>query len=628
MSADKEFKDSANKSYKEYTKTKKLWKWGIGGAVTIATAGILIPLAVKNSDSSNNPYYNIAVADSLIKDDVKLSPQHFFIDNSKDTIIESSDGIVFAIKANTFLNEDGKNISGQINLVIKEALSADEIVSSGLSTTSNGKLLETGGMFYLNAFNEGKEVKINPKNAIQAKVPTEEVKPGMMLYDGEKTADGQINWVNPTPLEKYLLPVDILSLDFYPGGYEKKLEELGHGENSKEWNDSVYYSFSSFIEHEYWNKDTIWDEVKLINPAKIKSIWDLKFNNTILATKEFESRLKFIFTTCDNAVLDLYISNLNKNMYEIDEMAAAITSGEIQEKFKAFAARKDGKVKINDMMAKRLTEYYHNKSKKYAEEAKQISDRFYRKQEKLNEQFTKAQNTHIKKEVEIASKNFAMEYEKNLNETYKQLGFKKMRANPITYTVPVIRTGWKNIDQIVMEATTDRMTTQITLNGKTAKIVYNKFSVNIPNKKSFDRIYSYLLADSLYSFQRMNETESGFNEKLNGFFKYNLALVAYKGDSMYFYSQRELPNAGGEISIELKPISKIEFKMAISGFHFSAKRNDILEDLKYENKVVANNKRVEENKKMEEMRWDLYPVIAPCHGWPADTAAVDSVFAK
>ena len=58
-----------------------------------------------------------------------------------------------------------------------------------------------------------------------------------------------------------------------------------------------------------------------INPASIQTIWNKKFNQTNLATKEFEERMPWIHRTCENAILDLYIQNLDKNLYEVDQMA-------------------------------------------------------------------------------------------------------------------------------------------------------------------------------------------------------------------------------------------------------------------------------------------------------------------
>ncbi|MFZ9846807.1 MAG: hypothetical protein ACO3EE_01495 [Flavobacteriales bacterium] len=106
MSSEKEeFKKVANNSYKKFSNAKTLWKWGIGGAITIAAAGILIPLAVKTSDeSTNSNIENIAVADSLIKDDVKIQAQHFLLNTKNDTDLETKDGIVFALSKESFVD--------------------------------------------------------------------------------------------------------------------------------------------------------------------------------------------------------------------------------------------------------------------------------------------------------------------------------------------------------------------------------------------------------------------------------------------------------------------------------------------------------------------------------------------
>jgi len=616
-----EFKKVANNSYKKFSNAKSLWKWGIGGAITIAAAGILIPLAVKNSsDNPSGDLNNIAVADSLIKDDVKIQAQHFLLNSKNDTVLETKDGIVFALSKESFVDENGKPAEGGIDVVVKEAMSAEAIMTSGLSTTSNGELLETGGMFYISAYANGKELKINPNKPVHAQVPTDEIKPGMMLFSGEKLPNGQINWVNPIELEKYLVPVDITSLNFYPPNYENKLSELGYGEKGKKWKDSLYFSFTETPEVVAPEKQASLDDLvgflgsgptekkmkvqkKFINPIKIKTIWNAKFNNTLLATKEFEERLKVIFSTCDNSLLELYINNIEKNMYEIDDMAFA-KSGNA--KFKEFAERKDGKVKVNEAFAKNLSKYYEQQSKKNQKAITDLHDKFYKKQNELNQQFNKAQNDHVKKEVEIASNNFEKEFEKNKKEVYKQLG---VEERPF-YKTTVTTIGWKNIDQYVMEATVSRTTTKITYNGKTATITYKPFGVEVADKASYDRIYAYLLADGLYSFQRMNEQNAGFTEKLNGFFTYRLVVVGYKGEQAYLFKQDALSKDGGKIIADMKTVNADELKSALQ--QNNKMSNDVIEDLHFEKIKVENEKRVKENVKMEALREELWPVISPC----------------
>ncbi|MCX6182057.1 MAG: cytochrome c [Bacteroidetes bacterium] len=726
------FKDVSSKAYKKYKFTKKLWQWGIGGALTVLALGVIIPLSVNISNGdAQNKIENVMAADSLSADETHLKIQHFSINTAKDTVVETDGGIVLSIPAGGFTDADGNVIDGEIELVVKEALSASEIISAGLSTTANGKLLETGGMFYVNAFANSKELKI--KKAIYAQVPTDEVKPGMMLFSGEKTADGRINWVNPKPLEKWLVPVEITSLDFYPKDYEPTLAREGYGDKNKAWKDSMYYSFayisncdtSNLINnngekifksycspcHDWdrrltapalkgvvnriqpgkygdvdsWLDAFIRDNSKVrasgdvysnkmyaenggampqfnfsekemkdlisflhqgpssnspltnkvvnigetyysdsfgsvqyytynsINPAKIKAIWNSKFNNTLLATKEFEERLKVIFNTCDYRILDLYVDNIDKNLWEIDSMAAKKYDwyGGLNP-FLEFAKRKDGKVKINDAQVKALSKYYRAKTLACQQAAKETQEKFRKEQHKLDAKYYQKSGEKVMKDYDALNKNFNAEYEKNLDEVNKKLGIKTSRIAKLSYTTSITNTGWNNVDKYVFEATATRTSTEITYNGKTATITYSPINVEVKNKSQYDRVYSYLLTEELYSFQRMNDTTNGFKEKLNGFMTYNLAVVAYKGDSIFYFQQKALPKEGGTTVANLSPVTQGVLQEALHGLTQHSKQKDILEDLKFGVFKAENEKRQKDNKKMEELRMKIFLAVFPC----------------
>lgn len=84
-----------------------------------------------------------ATADSIIPARV------FEIDAAKDSVIETTRGTVIAIPAHTFLTKEGKTVSVNVMLCIKEALDPLTIMNARLSTMSGDRLLETGGMFLL-----------------------------------------------------------------------------------------------------------------------------------------------------------------------------------------------------------------------------------------------------------------------------------------------------------------------------------------------------------------------------------------------------------------------------------------------------------------------------------------------
>lgn len=64
-------------------------------------------------------------------------------------------------------------------------MTPSEIIQAGLSTTSNGLLLETGGMFYINARSGEKNLDMDQSKPIMANVPNQTNK-DMSLFVGER----------------------------------------------------------------------------------------------------------------------------------------------------------------------------------------------------------------------------------------------------------------------------------------------------------------------------------------------------------------------------------------------------------------------------------------------------------
>ncbi|MBL4735730.1 MAG: hypothetical protein JKY18_10435, partial [Flavobacteriales bacterium] len=379
-------KQSAQKAYRKYKGGKGGMSWMLGtiAVVLIAAAAMWF---VNRDDNVGLPPLN-EKGEALWADaDRYLTPQLFTINNKNDTVIETEGGIVFVVPANCFLDKDGDPVAGAVELEVKEALNASDIMQSGLTSMSGDDLLESGGMFYINGRRDGETLKIDPDKGIYFEVPTDDKKAGMKLYSGARKADGTIDWQDARDLDNFLIPVDILTLDFYPPDYIEALIEMDEAAGDREFTDSLYYSFAfgnieqlsdvvymdttsmseSFLnawEPTWYYSDTIVAEMPAgINPAKIKAIWAAEFQNTNLATREFEERLPTIHRSCNAAVLELYIDNLGKNLSEIDAMAAAITTGDVKEALLGFAGRNDGKVEDGNRYAYMLKAYYVKKQK-------------------------------------------------------------------------------------------------------------------------------------------------------------------------------------------------------------------------------------------------------------------------
>ena len=617
-------KAKISKSFKAFRRKQKLWKWGLGGALTITALAIIIPLAVDNTEQSNSSEIGLD-ADQLEYKATEesfesLNKQVFEINTHSDTVISTEEGLVFAIPEQAFMDEDGDVIDGIVKVTIREAMNPSQIIGAGLSTTSNGKLLETGGMFYIGA--KQNEEQLYLKKEIYAEVPAEEHKPGMQLFDGVRQKDGTINWVNPKKIEKWITPVEITLLDFYPPGYENKLNELGYGNKSKAWKDSLYYSFANEEEagEEYmFTADSVGlenaPEKLQINPAKIAAIWNKNFNNTNLATKEFEERLKVIFSTCKDEVLDVYVNNLDRNFWELDSMAAALCEGKAKEKFLEFSKRKDGRVRTDNNMINKLGKFYEKRQKELQKEVQKLQRQHSKQLEEARKKFNTLTDKQQKQEAKRKQKNFDKEFNKNLKEVNKQLGIKAIRVPVVLATL-----GPKNVDRYVEDvvkptfaATQKRSSQTIQYEGKTARIEYTPFYLELENKESYDRVYAYLMSNELYSFQRMRDTVGGYTEKLNGFLDYYLAVVAYKGDSAFFSSQKALDKSQQRLKVQLTPIAPDKLETALNAL--SPKKSfarDIKRDQTYELKKETYQKSVQKEKEMLQMRYEIRNIIFPC----------------
>lgn len=789
----------------------KFWKGAINIGIPVIVTVLLTTLILnftnkktadddmRQSDSQSDSHtYELPQTnengDSLWADADKYIPyQIYSIDANKDTVITGNDGMVVAIPANCFVDENGNAVKGKINFELKEALTTETILKGGLSTHSNGELLETGGMFYINARQDGKSLKINEGKNIYADVPSDPNKTGMMLFDGERKPDGSINWINPKPIEKPLVPVDIHTLNFYPPLYEDSLAKMGKDVTDKKYKDSLYYSYAGktqkldnnkfatkisipassneidsvtgqvyysiyikqmknlgykheVVESYSSDKNTdphlftfeilrkgnhmlLLNRVKLkkdfvlsvnnfkldqnekdffchsivfqrtegfasyqreidsyditsalvnassdfyisghfsyevnqykqgvgyisstkhklnfkhkitkmypntipcqenlkdsissfsgLNPAKVKSIWNDKFQNTLIATKEFEERMPYIHKLCSrgNNVLDMYVKNVDKKMCIIDSMVANTLSGADKEQFLKFAARGEGKVKTEDNCLKKLGEFYDEQTKIYTEAARKTAEDYYLKNKKLNEESDKEKSQQKVNDAIRKNENFKKELDLNLDEAYRQLG--KERPRNIDRGRPtrtaISSTGWKNVDRYVIESTTNRTTMNYTdpQTGKKAILKYEPLEIKIKNIENYDRVLVYLLPDQLNSFMRMNRNGNIFTEKLNTLFKHELVILAYKGDKSYFnYLNEVSPNENYEIS--LGELSESEINKQLANLKKMQHADEMKKDISHQFFLQADAKRRKVFLEKEKFIRRIEMVIFPC----------------
>src|SRR5690349_12449680 len=102
----------------------------------------------------------------------------YAINIDKDTTLLTKNGALLKIPKGALSIDKGNTVV----LEIKEAYSLEQMIKTGLNTQSNGELLSSGGMIYINA-KAGQTVRITKK--IDVAIPTNHLEDGMSLYKGE-----------------------------------------------------------------------------------------------------------------------------------------------------------------------------------------------------------------------------------------------------------------------------------------------------------------------------------------------------------------------------------------------------------------------------------------------------------
>ena len=645
-------KAKINHAYKNYRFRKQLKTWGIIGAISLVIVGSYLLIEndehlLSNSNSINtettfNPKKGFEVGS-------RLPVEQFIISTASDTVIETTNGTVIAIPANAFASDEPT-----VQFRIKEAITSEDIVKNGLSTFSNREELETAGMFHFEVMDSKGETNINEGKKLMVDVPTTHKKTDMMIYDGELDSTKNINWIKPKELENYLTTVDIFSLNFYPPKYEEMLSKLGYGNKSKNFKDSLFYSFfceeevnsemfqQKKIESVIYNSDSVSTSnhnifyhpthCDGIMPSDIRTIWKKQFQNTSIATKEFEERLQFLYSTCDVNYFKAYLKGMKYPLYFIDSVLATHSTGAIKTKFLEFASRKDGRVKIDDKTVELLNAYYQKKSNLYAKAAEQTHTNYWSKELQKDQTANDKARTQQNNDQSRRWKNYNDELKKNLYSMFEQAGLPKptirttnsgtvyVSDRPIVstdiipvekYSFSVSTTGWKNIDRITSDATARRKSVEVVNDdGKKAILSYSTLNISIDKEDQYDYTMVYLTSPTLTSYFKLNKQENLYSYQINDSLHYNMIIIGYKNQQAFIAKDTNIKK--GDLNFTLNPITENELGSIINSACLNQAPKDIQKDIAYKQFVIKDNIRKAKNMKMKQVRNILRPIIFPC----------------
>ncbi|MFD2916899.1 energy transducer TonB [Psychroserpens luteus] len=126
--------------------------------------------------------------------EIKKHPQTISFNTQKDTTITCKEGTVLKITKGSFINpKTGKTVTGKVDIKVTEYYKLSDILLANLSTVSNDRQLETGGMLYIEATQGDIKLELKDDKSIDISFPTKNKKTGMQLFSGE-WKDENINW--------------------------------------------------------------------------------------------------------------------------------------------------------------------------------------------------------------------------------------------------------------------------------------------------------------------------------------------------------------------------------------------------------------------------------------------------
>ncbi|HVA98027.1 MAG TPA: hypothetical protein VNG53_03955 [Bacteroidia bacterium] len=298
--------NNSNKSTKKITKADSVIVIAKQNDTTgsVKKTDYIVAITKKNESTDTTHFVSEKAEKEFTAFSNKIAPpaNYFNIKSNDDTTLLGKKGTFIFVPRNCFVLKNGQIYKGNIRLKLKEVFDKSDMILSNLQTESNGKLLESGGMIYLDAKGaNGVQLKIINGTSLYVEIPTKEKKAEMEVYQGHYSPNTtQINWTSPQPLEKSLIPVPIEFLNFT-------------------WVREATINYEE-------------NQAKVINAlnAQIARVENIKYENTFVATREFQERFELAVTSAQflyqldfkkyGSFLNIYLNNLDKNLWYCDSL--------------------------------------------------------------------------------------------------------------------------------------------------------------------------------------------------------------------------------------------------------------------------------------------------------------------
>jgi hypothetical protein len=141
--------------------------------------------------------------------------QFFTISNSKNKDVKGKKGTIIHIIPNNLELENGGVITGNLKVELKELTNQKDLFKNNTQTVSNGKLLISGGSYYIDITSNGTKVNLKKGKTLEVEFP-KITNRNMELFYGKRDSLNQMNWETTNTKFSNQIPKEKTVVDAQP----------------------------------------------------------------------------------------------------------------------------------------------------------------------------------------------------------------------------------------------------------------------------------------------------------------------------------------------------------------------------------------------------------------------------
>jgi hypothetical protein len=119
--------------------------------------------------------------------------QKFTVVSNKISVVSAAKGLKVTIDPSALEKEDGASVNGKIEVNIIELTSGNDMFKSNAATVCDGRLLASGGSYFVGMESDGKKLRIKKGKALLVDFPVH-TNSEMELFYGERNDENNMNW--------------------------------------------------------------------------------------------------------------------------------------------------------------------------------------------------------------------------------------------------------------------------------------------------------------------------------------------------------------------------------------------------------------------------------------------------